>query len=157
MPSSPCHSQLGAYWYAMFWMVEPSTCRLQVFDLAVAQKTGTKMGCPGKWKHGPKPADCPSCLILSHLYVCVQAQQLHPPVTPFSLDQLRGHCQGYPPWLDRCGKGMQASGATSRVFRSGHTPSAQEAFMIFIADLALLFRPKRCKPHIKSKLLLRGT
>ena len=25
-------------------------------DMAVAQKTGTKMGCPGKWKHGPKPA-----------------------------------------------------------------------------------------------------
>ena len=26
----------------------------------------SKMGCPGKWKHGPKPAVCPSCLILSH-------------------------------------------------------------------------------------------
>ena len=24
--------------------------------MAVAQKTGTKMGCPGKWKHGPKLA-----------------------------------------------------------------------------------------------------
>ena len=35
-------------------------------ELAVAQKTGTKMGCPGKWKHGPKPAVCPPCLILSH-------------------------------------------------------------------------------------------
>ena len=21
---------------------------------------------PGKWKHGPKPAVCPSCIILSH-------------------------------------------------------------------------------------------
>ena len=25
-------------------------------DVAVAQQTGTNMGCPGKWKHGPKPA-----------------------------------------------------------------------------------------------------
>ena len=24
------------------------------------------MGCPGKWKPGPKPAACPSCLIFSH-------------------------------------------------------------------------------------------
>ena len=24
-----------------------------------AQTTGTKMGCPGKWKHGPKPAEPP--------------------------------------------------------------------------------------------------
>ena len=24
--------------------------------MAVAHKTGTNMGCPGKWKHGPKPA-----------------------------------------------------------------------------------------------------
>ena len=33
------------------------------------QKTGAKMGCPGKWKHGPKPAVCPSCLILSHTHL----------------------------------------------------------------------------------------
>ena len=37
--------------------------------MAVAQKTGTKMGCPGKWKHGPKPAVCPSWLILSHSHI----------------------------------------------------------------------------------------
>ena len=24
--------------------------------MGLAQKTGTKMGCPGKWKNGPKPA-----------------------------------------------------------------------------------------------------
>ena len=24
--------------------------------MAVTQTTGTKMDCPGKWKHGPKPA-----------------------------------------------------------------------------------------------------
>ena len=35
------------------------------------------MGCPGKWKHGPKPAVCPSCFILStpishHKLVCMQ-------------------------------------------------------------------------------------
>ena len=24
---------------------------------------------PGKWKHGPKPAVCPSCLILSHTHL----------------------------------------------------------------------------------------
>ena len=29
----------------------------------------SKMGCPGKWKHGPKPAVCPSCLILSHTHI----------------------------------------------------------------------------------------
>ena len=35
------------------------------------QKTEiTKMGCPGKWKHGPKPAVCPSDrFILSHTHV----------------------------------------------------------------------------------------
>ena len=33
--------------------------------MAVAHKTGTKIN-PGKWKHGPKPAVCPSCFILSH-------------------------------------------------------------------------------------------
>ena len=40
------------------------------FHLA-AQKTGVpKMGCPGKWKHGPKPAVCPSDrLILSHAHL----------------------------------------------------------------------------------------
>ena len=35
-------------------------------EMAVAQKTGTvPKWNPGKWKHGPKPAVCPSCLILS--------------------------------------------------------------------------------------------
>ena len=29
---------------------------LTFLQTAVAQKTGTKMSCPGKWKHGPKPA-----------------------------------------------------------------------------------------------------
>ena len=33
--------------------------------MAVAQETDPKMGCPGKWKHGPKPAVC-LCLILNH-------------------------------------------------------------------------------------------
>ena len=37
--------------------------------LAVAQKTGAKMGCPGKWTHGPKPAVCPSSFILSHIQI----------------------------------------------------------------------------------------
>ena len=41
----------------------------RISDMAVAQKTGTKMGCPGKWKHGPKPAVCPSYLILSHTHM----------------------------------------------------------------------------------------
>ena len=41
-------------------------------ELAVAQKTDTKMGYPGKCKHRPKPAVCPSCLILSH------TQLIHP-------------------------------------------------------------------------------
>ena len=30
----------------------------------------SKMGCPDKWKHGPKPAVCPSRLILSHTHMC---------------------------------------------------------------------------------------
>ena len=38
--------------------------------LAVAQKTSTTMACPGKWKHGTKPAVCPSDrLILSHTHL----------------------------------------------------------------------------------------
>ena len=28
-----------------------------------------KMGCPGKWKHGPKPAVCRPCFILSHTHI----------------------------------------------------------------------------------------
>ena len=48
--------------------------------MAVAQKTGTKMGWPGKWKHGPKPAVCPSWLILSHTHIsihcCIFSQSL---------------------------------------------------------------------------------
>ena len=46
--------------------------------VAVAQKTrNSKMGCPGKWKHGPKPAVCPSCLILSHTHMsAIRGQQI---------------------------------------------------------------------------------
>ena len=33
------------------------------------KKRNSKMGCPGEWKHGPKPAVCPSYLILSHTQV----------------------------------------------------------------------------------------
>ena len=29
-------------------------CEAFFCKMAVAQETGTKMGCPGKWKHGPK-------------------------------------------------------------------------------------------------------
>ena len=35
-------------------------------QMGVAQKTGIPKWNPGKWTHGPKPAVCPSCLILSH-------------------------------------------------------------------------------------------
>ena len=35
----------------------------------MAQKTGIRKWNPGKWKHGPKPAVCPSCLILSHTHM----------------------------------------------------------------------------------------
>ena len=31
-----------------------------------SKNRNSKMACPGKWKHGPKPAVCPSCFILSH-------------------------------------------------------------------------------------------
>ena len=34
--------------------------------MAVAQKTGTKMGCPGKWKLGPKAACLPLLLNFEH-------------------------------------------------------------------------------------------
>ena len=38
--------------------------------LAVAQKNATHNGAnPGKWKHGPKPAVCPSGLVLSHAHL----------------------------------------------------------------------------------------
>ena len=39
-----------------------------IYDKAVAQKTGIPKWNPGKWKHGPTPAVCPSCLILSHTH-----------------------------------------------------------------------------------------
>ena len=43
-----------------------------------APKTGTKMGCPGKWKHGPKPAVCPSDhLILSHSHIYSSLKEHH--------------------------------------------------------------------------------
>ena len=45
-------------------------------SMAVAQKSGTKME-PGKWKHGPKPAVCPSCLILSLTHI----GPIHTPAT----------------------------------------------------------------------------
>ena len=34
-----------------------------------SKNRNSKMACPGKWKHGPKPAVCPSCLILSHTHL----------------------------------------------------------------------------------------
>ena len=40
--------------------------------MALAQKTCTKMGWFGKWKHGLKPAVCPSWLILSHSHMLLQ-------------------------------------------------------------------------------------
>ena len=36
-------------------------------NMAVARQT-SKWN-PGKWKHGPKPAVCPSCLLLSHTHM----------------------------------------------------------------------------------------
>ena len=33
-----------------------------------SKNRNSKMACPGKWKHGPKPAVCLSCLILSHTH-----------------------------------------------------------------------------------------
>ena len=35
-------------------------------------KNQTKLENPGKWKHGPKPAVCPSCLILSHTHIALR-------------------------------------------------------------------------------------
>ena len=37
--------------------------------MGVAQKAGVPKSNPGKWKHGPKPAVCPSWLILSHAHM----------------------------------------------------------------------------------------
>ena len=34
-----------------------------------SKNRNSKMGCPGRLKHGPKPAVCPSCLILGHIYM----------------------------------------------------------------------------------------
>ena len=45
----------------------PSRGLLTIAHMDVAQKTGTKIN-PDKWKHGPKPAVCPSRLLLSHPY-----------------------------------------------------------------------------------------
>ena len=66
--------------YLFLTLYEPSTRHTRMLEaptgstickdmhLGVAQKP-VKWN-PGKWKHGPKPAVCPSCLILSHSQFC---------------------------------------------------------------------------------------
>ena len=43
--------------------------------MAVAPKTGIPKWNPGKWKHGPTPAVCPSCLILSHPHIAIACEK----------------------------------------------------------------------------------
>ena len=70
--------QLGwRVWIGLGFLAEG---RVSPLHLAVAQKKrNSKMGCPGKWKHGPKPAVCPSCLILSQTHFTTGAK---PPKSP---------------------------------------------------------------------------
>ena len=51
--------------------------------MGVAQKTGTKKE-PGKWKHGPKPAVCPSYLALSHTHITQDLKAKGPSSNRFS-------------------------------------------------------------------------
>ena len=44
-------------------------------QMAVAQKNPLPKWNPGKWKHGPTPAVCPSCLILSHTQIILEAKR----------------------------------------------------------------------------------
>ena len=45
-----------------------------------SQNRNSKMACPGKWKHGPSPAVCPSCFILSHAHFVGDCsfREIHP-------------------------------------------------------------------------------
>ena len=55
-PSCPIHD--------VTWALEKASSNIWLR----LQKTGTKLE-PDKWKHGPKPAVCPSCLISSHTHI----------------------------------------------------------------------------------------
>ena len=64
----------------------------------------SKMACPGKSKHGPRPAACPSCLILSHTHIwrslrcTVDARNIGSTPTILNLKTMVNHSriQGFP-------------------------------------------------------------
>ena len=58
--------------------------------LSVAQKRTVPKWNPGKWKHGPKPAVCPSCLILTATAICASPPKTSPEVWGFSASRARG-------------------------------------------------------------------
>ena len=77
-------SNSEAQWWHLLQLCLRSICDQRTCHMAVAQKTGTKIGCPGKWKHGPRPAVCPSCLISSHSHIlCLPTRsRVNAPSTP---------------------------------------------------------------------------
>ena len=96
-----------------------------ILNMAVAQKTGTKMGCPGKWKHGPKPAVCPSDrLILSHSHMSVVwfalRRSAKGPAPGKKEALLGGPCTNHP------AEGNQTTGAWIFVWSSKSQPFCQE-------------------------------
>ena len=46
-----------------------SACERETASGCGSKNRNSKLGCPGKWTHGPKPAVCPSCVILSHTHL----------------------------------------------------------------------------------------
>ena len=55
----------------------------------------------GKWKHGPRPAVCPSCLILSHTHLFSQARYETPSAPPVASSSPRRRAcaaAGGPTW-----------------------------------------------------------
>ena len=58
----------GWFWALPFLgLLRDSRRSLKCGNVANSKNRNARMACPiGKWKHGPKLAVCPSCLILSH-------------------------------------------------------------------------------------------
>ena len=61
----------GLVWYEGNW--DSEILKTHPFGCGSKNRNST-MGCPGEWKHGPKPAVCPSWLILSHTHLGINVQ-----------------------------------------------------------------------------------
>ena len=106
--------------------------------IGCGSKSGYQMACPGKWKHGPNPAVCPSCLTLSHTHftlgVSDEMRQ------PLRLTQVwpRGERHSLPAQRGEegalCLRGLNASSPGSG---RGELPFA-EVFFVFVSPCWVL-------------------